>query len=110
MEDDDKDLLDMPFMTPDELRKFFSSRSRIYGSEPYRTEMHLAVAEITRRQTNEQIRLMGAQERQLEAQGEQIETQTTKLTRALARASLALVVVIVLLAVATLIPWIWPLT
>ena len=107
MEDDDKDLLDHPLMTDAELRKFFSNTSRLFGSEAYKAEMNLVVAEITRRQTNEQIRLIRAQEAQLEAQGKQIETQGA-LTRSLKRATWVLAAATILLAAVTLVPWVWP--
>jgi hypothetical protein len=107
MEDDDKDVTDIPFMTPDEVRKFLRGPSRAVTSDQWKAEFNLAVAEVTRRQTNEQIRLIRAQERQLEAQGKQIATQSN-LTRSLKRASWVLAVATILLAVATLIPWIWP--
>jgi cell division protein FtsX len=64
-------------------------------------------AEITRRQTNEQIRLIRAQEKQLEAQGKQTETQS-RLARSLRTATWVLAGATILLAIATVLPWLWP--
>ncbi len=112
--EDDKDPTDIPILPHDDLRNFLAGKSGLPSGQTYRDHQTLVIAEITRLQTNAQIKQMQAQERQLEAQGEQIEAQgkqiatQTAVARSLRNATWVLVGATVLLAVATLVPWIWP--
>jgi hypothetical protein len=108
VEDDKRDLLDIPLLSDEQLRAYFTnpggSRDPVVRVRELR---EMAQAEITRRQTNQQIRLLRDQGRQLDAQGKQLEIQAT-LTRSLTRATWVLAAATIILAVTTFLLWIWP--
>ena len=105
--EDEKELTDIPIVPHDQLRKFLAGELELIRGEEYRDFRNGAIAEITRLQTKSQIQVIQMQERQLEAQGRQIDAQTA-VARSLRNATWVLVVATVLLAIATLVPWIWP--
>jgi phage shock protein A len=114
VEDDKRDdLIDKPYLSDEELRMWFSRMLNLQG-QAQRDYRETVQAEITRRQTNAQIRVLQGQERQIEAQGKQLEAQgkqleiQAQLTRSLRTASWVLVGATILLAFATVLPWIWP--
>lgn len=115
--EDDKDVTDIPYLPEETLRKLLRgnmSGLSLFGGGPNQDCRELAIAEMTRRQTNAQTRLMRGQEQQLEAQGKQLEAQRkqievqTTVARSLRNATWVLAAATVLLAIATLVPWIWP--